>query len=146
MQLFSDIANLLGCLYIIITIHELGHATTAWLYGVGIKEISIGLGPIFRITVFNFDLFIGLPIGGYTLYEGALKSRYAIKPTAQDYWPRPSNQKIVILLAGVAFNVISAAIFYYAGWPMLAKLSIVMSALQLLPFIKGTDGWMLKQL
>ncbi len=97
-------------LMLMITIHELGHYTAGKLLKFKIEEFSIGFGKaIFSKTMKSGEIFSIriIPLGGYCAFkdedeegneEGSFNS-YAC-------WKR-----IIVLLAGVTFNFLSAILF-----------------------------------
>ncbi len=97
---------------ILITIHEFGHYIVARLFGVGIIEFSIGMGPkIFswkgKKNLFSIRL---LPIGGYVNMVGeygsedeTLSEEDKNKPPFNE---KPIWQRLLVVLAGPFMNVL----------------------------------------
>ncbi|MBE6648513.1 MAG: RIP metalloprotease RseP [Ruminococcaceae bacterium] len=97
---------------ILITIHEFGHYIVARLFGVGIIEFSIGMGPkIFswkgKKNLFSIRL---LPIGGYVNMVGeygtedeTLSEEDKNKPPFNE---KPIWQRLLVVLAGPFMNIL----------------------------------------
>lgn len=99
-----------GCL---IFIHEFGHFIFARIFGVTIREFSIGMGPkIFsKVSEKNGTLYSlrALPIGGYVSMEGedeASEDENAFGNKA--VWKR-----IIITVAGAAMNILLGIIIMF---------------------------------
>lgn len=96
-QLFPFLTTLAG-ITTLITVHEFGHFIMCKLFGVGTPIFSIGFGPRILAIKIGETLFqiAALPLGGYVSINQATLSLIP-------YW-----QKMIIILAGVAFNFIFA--------------------------------------
>ena len=90
---------------LLIMLHELGHFLMARLFGVGINEFSIGMGPkIFSKRGKKHDTVYSLralPIGGYVSMVG--EDEQSEDPTA--FTNKPTWQRILIVVAGPFVNV-----------------------------------------
>lgn len=86
--------------YLSIFIHECGHYSAAYLFGVKATDVVTGMGiKIFSIkTTHTRFIFKLIPSGGVTMYD--LKDETKLN----------AFQQIIILLAGGAFNYITAII------------------------------------
>ena len=100
----------------LIFFHELGHFCAARAFGVRVEVFSIGFGyKIFTKTIGNTQYAISLiPLGGYV----KLKGQSDINPLESDnapdsYTSKSPLAKIIILLAGVAFNFLLAFLLYF---------------------------------
>lgn len=97
---------------ILIFPHELGHFIAARLCGVQVNEFSFGMGPTLykkqgKRTLYSIRLF---PIGGYCAMEGEDTEEADDNPAAfnnQPWW-----QKIFILVAGAAMNILIAFVLF----------------------------------
>ncbi len=102
----------------IILIHELGHFMWAKIFKVHIYEFSLGMGPVLlsKKGKDNVDYNIrAVPIGGFVSMAGEVyedgeenkieKSSYMCN--------KPWWQRIIILVAGVTYNFISAIIILF---------------------------------
>lgn len=90
---------------LLILLHELGHYLTARLFGVAIKEFSIGMGPrLFgytsKKTGIDYKLCL-LPIGGYVAMVG--EDEESDDPNALS--KKPAWQRLIIMAAGGVTNL-----------------------------------------
>ena len=90
----------------LVLFHELGHFLMARLFGVGIKEFSIGMGPkIFSKKGKKYDTAYSLrafPIGGYVSMVG--EDDESDDPSA--FGNKAVWQRILIVVAGPVVNVL----------------------------------------
>ena len=103
----------------LILIHEAGHYLTARLFGVGIKEFSLGMGPkLFSNKGKNNDFTLRLlPIGGYVDMVGEYTQKEG-EEVEKFYYPdgkekapfntKPVWQRMIVVLAGPLVNIIAA--------------------------------------
>jgi regulator of sigma E protease len=106
--------NLLIIFLLIIFIHELGHYFAARLFGAKVTDFSIGFGKtIYQFTDKNMTKWkISLiPLGGYVkikgldnVFQNQKKKEYEL----DSFRSLTLIKKIIILLAGSIFNIISA--------------------------------------
>lgn len=94
---------------VLIFIHELGHFLTARLFGVGVNEFSLGMGPaIFSHTSKKSNIkysLRALPIGGYVSMVG--EDRLGENDDASAALCRkPAWQRLIIMAAGAVMNLI----------------------------------------
>jgi len=101
----------------LVVIHELGHFVTARLANVRVLEFGIGFPPRARVlrskgeTLYTLNW---LPIGGFVKLEGE-DGNDADDP--RSFAAQGLARKLVILVAGVAMNVLLAfAIFTSIAW------------------------------
>ncbi|MDD4122956.1 MAG: site-2 protease family protein [Candidatus Pacebacteria bacterium] len=98
---------------IIITLiftHELGHFLASKMFNVKVEEFGIGFPPrIFKFkkgeTVYSLNL---IPLGGFCKILGENENI----DNSRSFSTQPAYKKIIILLAGVAFNFLFAIILY----------------------------------
>ena len=114
MNILSNILALLVVIGVIIFVHELGHYLAARLLRIRVHVFSIGFGP--RIWGFKrgdteYRLAI-VPLGGYVAFSGIDLAN----PTgdAGDFITRPRWQRVVVLLAGPAANVVLSIVLIAA--------------------------------
>ena len=122
MNILTTIIAVIIFFVILIVPHEFGHFITAKMMGVKVNEFSFGMGPaIFqkqgKETLYSIRIF---PIGGYCALEG--ENEDTGDPRA--FNSKPGWKKILILVAGVTMNMITAfvivsGILMYAGYPSL---------------------------
>lgn len=112
-----DIAVFILSLGLLITLHELGHLTTAKIFKVYCYEFSIGMGPSLythkpnkekgQETAFSVR---ALPIGGYVSMAGEdLADAEGVPPELivpkdRTIEGKPRWQRLIIMAAGVAMN------------------------------------------
>jgi regulator of sigma E protease len=116
---------------VLVVIHELGHFVAAKLLDVKVLRFSIGYGrPLFRATLRETEYQIcAFPIGGYVRIlgvEGEEPTNPAEKRRRTDsrrsFASRPLWQRLVIVFAGPAANLVLPVIIYFvffAGHTML---------------------------
>ena len=113
-----NITILLLMLSLLIFVHELGHFIMAKLFGVHVYEFAIGMGPM----VFSFrrkndpTLYSlrALPIGGFNSIAGESYDDDSKLPKEAKMCYKPKWQRLLILVAGVTMNVITAIIMLFA--------------------------------
>lgn len=91
-------------LSLVVIVHEFGHFLACKLFNIATPIFSIGFDPkIFAIKIGSTSFQIGaLPLGGYT----------SIDP--QELAAAPYYQKMIIILAGIFFNVLFAfGVFFF---------------------------------
>lgn len=97
----------------IIVIHEAGHTLAARACGVGVLKFSIGFGPgivLFRTKTFPVVL-TPLLIGGYVSIKSRAGGEAHEKSEGKYLEDVPYWQKMIVLSAGIAMNLLSGAIF-----------------------------------
>lgn len=97
--------------------HELGHFCAARLMGVKVEVFSIGFGKkILHKTIGNTQYALSLiPLGGYVKLKGQDDLDPLKRDIADDsYSSKSPGAKIIILSAGVVFNLLLAFLLYIA--------------------------------
>jgi regulator of sigma E protease len=123
MELITDFLSTVGylllALFILVTFHELGHFLAARLFGMRVDRFSIGFPP--RLVGFvkgDTDYCISAtPLGGYVKIAGLMDetmddSHAESEPQPWEYRSKPVWQRMIVISAGVIFNVILAIIIY----------------------------------
>ncbi|HEY4183093.1 MAG TPA: site-2 protease family protein [Kofleriaceae bacterium] len=103
---------------VLVLIHELGHFVAAKLLDVKVLTFSVGYGrPLVRVKLGETDYQIGaFPLGGYTRILG-IESTAEGGPRAdadRSFSSRPLWQRLVIILAGPAANLMLPVAIYFA--------------------------------
>src|SRR5687768_9479867 len=104
---------------VLVVIHELGHFVAAKLLDVKVLRFSIGYGrPLVRFTLRETEYQIAaFPIGGYVRIlgvEGSPDEPAASNADARrSFASRPLWQRLVIVFAGPAANLVLAVIIYF---------------------------------
>jgi regulator of sigma E protease len=110
-----------------LVLHELGHLLAARACGVRVMQAGLGWGPKllgFRSRGVDYQLRL-LPLGAYVQMDMAGLQK------------RPLLQQLFVLLAGIAVNLILAAI---AWGSFFGTLNLVLGVANLLP-VYQQDGW-----
>lgn len=92
---------------VIIVFHEFGHYLFAKIFNVKVLKFSVGLGPRLlskKIGETEYALSL-IPLGGYVKMDGEWAGGEK-SPDERSYDNKPRWQRIIILLAGPAFNFI----------------------------------------
>ena len=111
MNIFITIIAVIVFFVILIVPHEFGHFITAKMLGVRVNEFAFGMGPAIlqkqgKETLYSVRIF---PVGGYCALEG--ENEDTGDPKA--FNSKPGWVKIIILLAGVTMNVITALLIVF---------------------------------
>jgi regulator of sigma E protease len=115
MELFQSAITVVLFLFILgglVVIHELGHFVTARLFGVRVLEFGIGFPPrakVLRSSGETLYTLNWLPIGGFVKLEGE-DGDAADDP--RSFSRAPLLKKLVILVAGVAMNILLAFVIF----------------------------------
>ena len=104
------VIKLLIILGVVATIHEFGHFLFAKLFKMGVNEFSIGFGPKivqkkFKDTMYSLRC---IPLGGYCAIEG----EDGDSQREDSFANKSAFAKIIVLIAGVLFNAILAAVIF----------------------------------
>jgi len=109
---------------VLVLIHELGHFVAAKLLDVKVLRFSIGYGrPLVRVKLGDTEYQIAaFPLGGYVRILGVEGAGEEIKPpagaaargdTGRSFASRPLWQRLVIVFAGPAANLVLPVIIYF---------------------------------
>lgn len=123
MEWMIDILSTLGifalALLILVFFHELGHFLTAKMFGMRVERFSIGFPPrVWGIQKGETDYCIGAtPLGGYVKISGMIDESMDTEhldeePKPWEYRSKPVWQRMIVITAGVIFNMILAVIIY----------------------------------
>lgn len=106
-------------LLIMVFFHELGHFLAAKLFGMRVERFSIGFPPrIWGIQKGETDYCIGAtPLGGYVKISGMIDESMDTEHLDEEVKPwefrsKPVWQRIIVITAGVIFNMILAVIIF----------------------------------
>ncbi|CAN5486252.1 RIP metalloprotease RseP [soil metagenome] len=104
---------------ILVFVHELGHFLAARLFGMRVDVFSIGFPPVvLKKQVGKTQYQVGaIPLGGYVKIAGmvdeTMDDDFASQPPQPDeYRSKPVWQRMVVITAGVIFNIIFAILIY----------------------------------
>lgn len=119
--LLSTLAIFAAALLILVFVHELGHFLAAKFFGMRVERFSLGFPPkIFGIKKGETEYQIGAtPLGGYVKITGMIDESMDTEhlneePKPWEFRSKPVWQRIVVITAGVIFNMI-LAVAIYAG-------------------------------
>jgi membrane-associated protease RseP (regulator of RpoE activity) len=121
--IFVSALIFIAALSVLVAFHEAGHFIAAKACGVYVDRFSIGMPPrLFGVRWGETDYCIGaLPLGGYVKMAGQedaprseeeQQADYADIPPDRWFSNKPVWQRIIILVAGPAANVVLAALIY----------------------------------
>lgn len=120
-ELLKTIGIFVGALMILVFIHELGHFLAAKLFGMRVERFSVGFPPrIWGFKKGDTDYCIGAtPLGGYVKISGmvdeSMDTEFLNKdPEPWEYRSKPVWQRMIVIIAGVIFNMI-LAFFIFSG-------------------------------
>jgi len=118
-ELITTIGIFIGALMILVFIHELGHFLAAKLFGMRVERFSVGFPPrIWGFKKGETDYCIGAtPLGGYVKISGMVDESMdneflEQEPQPWEYRSKPVWQRIVVITAGVIFNMILAFVIF----------------------------------
>src|SRR3982074_1310481 len=105
---------------LLVTVHEFGHFWVARRLGFKVLRFSVGFGrPLFK-RVAGADrieyVVAAIPLGGYVKLLDEREGPGEPHELARSFTRRPPWQRIVVLLAGPAFNILFAVLVL---WGML---------------------------
>lgn len=114
MNILSNILALLVVIGVIIFVHEFGHFLAARMFRIRVRVFSIGFGR--RIWGFErggteYRLAM-VPLGGYVAFSGIDSAN--LTGDGGDFIARPRWQRMVVLLAGPAANVVLSIVLIAA--------------------------------
>ncbi|MHB9053201.1 MAG: M50 family metallopeptidase [Thermoleophilia bacterium] len=102
---------------LLILIHEFGHFITAKAFGMRAEKFYIGFPPAaVKKQVGETEYGIGfIPLGGYVKISGMTREEDLpedVVPRA--YYSKPVWQRIIVISAGAAMNLLLAAVLFFA--------------------------------
>lgn len=119
LSISSTILIFIAAIFILVTIHELGHFLAAKYFKMRVDKFSIGFPPkIIGKKYGETEYVIGAtPLGGYVQIAGMIDESMddsfmdeEVKP--DEFRSRPVWQRTIVILAGVVFNMILAVLIY----------------------------------
>src|SRR5690606_14839264 len=122
-EILIQVAQLILCLSILVTLHELGHYWAAKYFKTRVEKFMLFFDPgfaIFKKKIGETVYGIGwLPLGGYVKIAGMIdesmdKEQLKQPPKPWEFRSKPAWQRLIIMLAGIFVNFILAWIIYAA--------------------------------
>ena len=105
---------------LLVTVHEFGHFWVARRLGFKVLRFSVGFGKPLLSRVAGVDrteyVVAAIPLGGYVKLLDEREGPVAPEDLARSFTRKPPWQRIVVLLAGPAFNILFAILVL---WGML---------------------------
>jgi regulator of sigma E protease len=105
---------------LLVTVHEYGHFWAARKLGFKVLRFSVGFGRPLLTRVAGADrteyVLAAIPLGGYVKLLDEREGPVAMAELSRSFTRKPPWQRIAVLLAGPAFNIIFAIIVL---WGML---------------------------
>ncbi len=100
----------------LVVIHELGHFVAAKLLDVRVMRFSLGYGrPLVRVTIGETEYQIAVfPLGCYVRILGVALEDGEPQEQRRSFASRPLWQRLVIVFAGPAANLVLAVAIYFA--------------------------------
>jgi len=125
MEWIIDIGTTIGifalALLILVFVHELGHFLAAKLFGMRVERFSLGFPPrVWGFQKGDTDYCVGAtPLGGYVKISGMIDESMDTdhldeEPKPWEYRSKPVWQRMIVITAGVIFNMI-LAVAIFAG-------------------------------
>jgi regulator of sigma E protease len=97
---------------LLVTVHEFGHFWVARRLGFKVLRFSVGFGKPLLSRVAGADrteyVVAAIPLGGYVKLLDEREGPVAPEDLARSFTRKPPWQRIVVLLAGPAFNILFA--------------------------------------
>ncbi|NLN33444.1 MAG: RIP metalloprotease RseP [Flavobacteriaceae bacterium] len=120
-EILIQVAQLILCLSILVTLHELGHYWAAKYFKTRVEKFMLFFDPgfaIFKKKIGETVYGIGwLPLGGYVKIAGMIdesmdKEQLKQPPKPWEFRSKPAWQRLIIMLGGVFVNFILAWLIY----------------------------------
>ncbi|AXJ01051.1 regulator of sigma E protease [Cyclonatronum proteinivorum] len=108
-----------AAIFILVLVHELGHFLAAKAFGMRVEQFSVGFPPrLFGKKIGDTDYCISAtPLGGYVKIAGMIDETndgrfLAQEPQPWEFRSKPVWQRLIVMVAGVAFNILLAALIF----------------------------------
>ncbi len=108
-------------LSIIVALHELGHLLFAKFFGMRVESYLVGFPPkLFGFRWGETEYAVGaIPLGGRVKIAGMIdesldKADVNNNPQPWEFRAKPAWQRLIVVLGGIFFNLISGTIIYIA--------------------------------
>jgi regulator of sigma E protease len=118
-SIFQTILIFVAAIFVLVLVHELGHFLAAKFFGMRVERFSIGFPPrLFGIKKGDTDYCISaLPLGGYVKISGMVDESMddeftKSEPKDYEYRSKPVWQRMIVITAGVIFNMLLAYVIF----------------------------------
>lgn len=121
MEILIKVVQLIMSLSILVVLHELGHFIPAKLFKTRVEKFYLFFDPwfsLFKKKIGDTEYGLGwLPLGGYVKISGMIDEsmdKEQMKKPAEDweFRAKPTWQRLIIMVGGVAVNMILAFFIY----------------------------------
>lgn len=119
LNVLSYVGWVLLAIMILVFVHELGHFLLAKLFGMRVDKFSIGFPPkVIGRKIGETEYVVGLtPLGGYVKIAGMVDESMDTdftdtEPQPWEFRAKPVWQRSLVIVAGVVFNIILAAVVF----------------------------------
>lgn len=118
-----QVVQFFASLSLLVLIHEFGHYITARIFGIRVEKFYLFFNPWFTLykrKIGNTEYGIGwLPMGGYVSLAGMIDESMNVEQMKQEPQPwefrtKPAWQRLIVMLAGIAMNILLAIVIYSA--------------------------------
>lgn len=118
-----QVVQFFASLSLLVLIHEFGHYITARIFGIRVEKFYLFFNPWFTLykrKIGNTEYGIGwLPMGGYVSLAGMIDESMNVEQMKQEPQPwefrtKPAWQRLIVMLAGIAMNILLAVVIYSA--------------------------------
>jgi len=117
MSLFWYLLWFVVAVGLLVTVHEYGHFLVARRLGFRVLRFSVGFGrPLLKWTVGRDRIeyvLAAIPLGGYVKLLDEREGPVAAADLPRSFTHRPHWQRIAVLLAGPAFNILFAVLLLW---------------------------------
>ena len=128
LSLLMTLAAFVVAICLLVTVHEFGHYWVARRLGFKVLRFSVGFGKALWTRVGGADrteyVIAAVPLGGYVKMLDEREGPVAPEDLARSFTRRPHWQRITVLLAGPAFNIIFAVLLL-TGMFMVSGITLV---------------------
>lgn len=121
MEILVKTTQLLLSLSILVILHEFGHFFFARLFKTRVEKFYLFFNPwfsLFKVKKGDTEYGLGwLPLGGYVKISGMIdesmdREQMKQAPQPHEFRSKKSWQRLLIMLGGIIFNVITAFVIY----------------------------------
>ena len=119
--MLTMILQFLFAFSMIVGLHELGHMLFAKLFGMRVESYAICFPPkLFRFQWGETEYSLGaIPLGGAVKISGMIDESLdttgsSSAPQPWEFRAKPAWQRLIVMLGGILFNVISGIVIYMA--------------------------------